>query len=431
MLSISTIPFLFPQGLYKPRVGSKRTFRSFLRNTYKSLTDLNAEKKQQCGEADFFSQLDRLNLSTLVTVFDANSNIVHANAMFCKASGYSLNELLLKKYFFLHHPDTPGSVLENIRAAIAMGDSWQGELKNLSKQGTVYWTFVTINPVKDNTGKPVKYISTLQDITRQKQLEVELRQVKRKIDHELEGNLEYAKSMHSAFLNDTKDIKTISNEAFLLYKEKKVISGDFYKIEERDNKLVFIIGDSTGHGISASYISILALNSINRILKLSSLDPSDLLSEVNDELYQATRAEGKRKLLESADMMACCLDIENRQLSYASANMRGFIIRRGELIILEKDKCSIGEVNRAELKVSNRTINLEKGDCLYVFSDGLIDQFGGPNDKRMGMKKIIALAKEVNSYPMAIQKKVIEVTLSQWQSEYEQTDDMTMFGIRI
>lgn len=431
MLSISKVPVSLSQMFYKSGASTKARFRSFLTNRNIISTVSIAEKKNGGAESILFSNIDLLNLSNLVSVFDLRGNIIHANEMLCKSSGYSLRELLCNKYFFIYHSDTTTAELDVIWDTIAQGNTWQGEMKNRTKNGSVYWTAVTVTPVNDANGKPSKFISTHLDITRQKEMEAEIKLIKKKRDSGLQENLEHAKYMHSAILNNKTDIKNIRNEVFLLFKEKKIVSGDFYKIEERDNKLTFIIGDSMGHGISASYISVLALNSINRALKLNRPDPASLLSSVNDELYQVTHVEGKRSLSESADMMACSLDLENSKLTYASAKMRGFVVREGEVILLEKDKCSIGETSREELNISNRTINLEKGDCLYVFSDGLIDQFGGPNDKRIGMKKIMALAREVNNYSMSMQKKVIEVALSQWQSKSEQTDDMTMFGIRI
>ncbi|HEY1038579.1 MAG TPA: SpoIIE family protein phosphatase [Bacteroidia bacterium] len=431
MLAISTRPSFITNKFYDSKRAIRQTVHSLMDTTHSFINSSNNKTKAIKMEAELLSHVEILNHSALVSVADLKSNIIYANDLFCKTSGYTMGDLLAMPHRIIRHPDMPDAVYEKLWQTVAEGKVWQGELKCISSAGEAFWVIATIAPVFGTENKPVKYIIVSYDITAQKKTEEELRQAKKRIDMELLESVEYAKGIHSAFLNNTEEIKTISNDAFLIYKAQKIISGDFYKIEKRDGKLICILGDSTGHGVSASYISILALNTINRILKFTASDPSRMLKTVNKELSRVTHSNGKKQMIESADVMACCIDTESMQMTYASAKMRGFIIRKGEVILLEKDKCSIGETPDEEFKITNHSIDLEKGDCLYMFSDGLTDQFGGPQDKRIGIKKIISMVKEVNQYSMNAQKEILEHAISLWQNGNEQTDDITLFGIRI
>jgi serine phosphatase RsbU (regulator of sigma subunit) len=111
--------------------------------------------------------------------------------------------------------------------------------------------------------------------------------------------------------------------------------------------------------------------------------------------------------------------------------MRAFIIRGDEVILLEKDRCTIGESIDSEFKITNRSINLQKEDHLYILSDGLSDQIGGPKDKRFIFKNVLSVIKKSQMYSMKLQKQIIEDALKIWQGNNEQTDDITVFGIKI
>ncbi|MES2761884.1 MAG: SpoIIE family protein phosphatase [Bacteroidota bacterium] len=376
------------------------------------------------------SHIEILNQSALLTITDLKGNIVHANELFCGISKYSLDEVLHHSHHIIRHPDTPIAVFMEIENTVMRGEVWKGELKNKAKDGSDYWVIATIAPISGHDGKPAKHISIEYDITKQKLAEEELKQAKKKIDNELLENLEYAKHIHSSLLGNNEGLE-LENDSFLIYKAQKIISGDFYKIEQKDNKLMVVVGDSTGHGIAASYISILALNILSRVTRFCGENPGRILKMINHELNRITQHNKEKKLTESADMMVCCIDKEQMTLTYASARMRAFIIRDEKLILLEKDKCSIGAIQNDDFNITTRCIDLKKGDCLYIATDGLSDQLGGVRDRCIGFKYIREMIYKLNGISMSEQKTIIEDTLAKWQGSNEQTDDITVFGIRI
>lgn len=370
------------------------------------------------------------NQSALVSVSDFNGNIIYVNENFCKTSGYTVTELQSKPHNIVRHPDTPPQVFKHMWTTIERGEVWQGELKNKAKDGSDYWVIAIIAPLMKSYGKSVKYISILYDISKQKQIEEELRLEKNKLDNELHENIAYAKHIHSSFLINNKG-DDLCQDSFLIYKALKIISGDFYKIERSENKIMIVIGDSTGHGISASYISVSALNILSRVLSFCSNNPGKILKLINKELNRITHFNKEKQLIESADMIICCVDKQLMQLTYASARMKALIVRGDEIILLKKNKTTVGELCNHDFHIENHCIDIEKGDLIYILSDGTTDQIGGSKNKCIGFKKIQSIIKDIREDSMHIQKQKIEEALLMWQGANEQTDDITIYGIKI
>ncbi|HTL80884.1 MAG TPA: PP2C family protein-serine/threonine phosphatase [Bacteroidia bacterium] len=254
---------------------------------------------------------------------------------------------------------------------------------------------------------------------------------KTKGDPGIMENLYYAKQVHNSFMTQEEEIGEIFPESFLIYNAQKIIGGDFYKVEKRENRSVIVMGDSTGHGISASYMSIMVLNIISRIMEKHCGDPANMLSLIHREILSATRQNKKARIIESADTMICTIDHTLKKMRYASAKMRGIILRKGKLIELKRDKCSIGEQVEKEVVIRNHEQDIEKGDCLYLFTDGVIDQFGGCYDKKFGYKKLIEILDRNKHLPFYIQKCILEKILSDWKGRSEQTDDVTLLAVKI
>jgi PAS domain S-box-containing protein len=381
--------------------------------------------------AEHYPHLDALNDVMEISISDIKGNIIYANELFCRHSKYSADELAGSPSNIVWHADNPSTMLVDLWNTIAAGKIWKGEIKNVAKDGTVFWVFETIIPITGADGCLQKCISMRHDITAQKEKEERQHEAHTKVDSALIDNIAHAKTMHRFFLDENGGVENLPNDAFLVYKAQKIISGDFYRLQLIRGKQLLVLGDSTGHGISASYISILLLNIMNRLVKISGSHPAKMIRLMNEQLRRITCPNGRTHLMETADIMACCIDTKQMKLEYASANIRGFIVRNGETLMLERDKCSVGEKKGKEFNITSQVMKLEKGDCLYIFSDGLIDQFGGPLNKRIGLRRVVSAIEKLYFLPMKSQKAAIEKMLADWQDENEQTDDITLLGIRI
>lgn len=381
--------------------------------------------------AELYSHARILDASALLSEADAHGRITFANEKFCETSGYSLKELLGKPHNIIRHPDTPAETFRQMWQTILSGKVWQGELKNRKKNGEPYWVIATIAPVLGKDGKPEKFISIRYDITRQKQMEEELRIAKRRSESALIENVNYARRIHNSLLTDVADLRKIFPESFLIYKAQNIVSGDFYRVEKNGNRTMMIIGDSTGHGISASYISVIILNHLSRMLESGSCNPGMILRMVHREVRRVIHAAKDEPVIDTADMLAGCLDHDTLVFSYASARFNAVVVRDGQVIELKKDKCSIGDPGKESLKLSINKLQLQKGDQLYLFSDGMYDQLGGPLNKRYSRKRFLSLLKEHADKNAGDQQEIIRATLEDWQRGNYQTDDMTLLGLAV
>jgi PAS domain S-box-containing protein len=370
------------------------------------------------------------NSSLLLSVMDLDGNIIFINNIFCEVSKYNRKDFIGNSFKLIRHPETPNLLFKDMWTKIKNGIKWKGETKNRAKDGSEFWLQSTITPIIDNNNNLVKFLCTSTDITHKKNIENELNEAKKIIDLDLFENVSYAKKIHSALLTNEDEIRNTFPKSFLYYKAQKIISGDFYGFYKQNNKSIIVVGDSTGHGLSASYISIIALNIINSALKTGFNHPEEILQSVHYEMHNVTHSNSNL-ITESSDTIMCSIDHENYILNYSSAKMRGLIIRNKQIIELQKDKCSIGEYSNKRIQLSKFSIQLKKNDCLYLFSDGIVDQFGGELDKKFGYKNLQQNLLKISNYPMQKQKEIINYVLKTWQGNNEQTDDMTLLGLKI
>jgi len=403
-------------------------------NKYAQISELQHAdkiKKFNQAEAELFAHMQMFYISSLLSVSDSQGKIIFANDKFCRTSKYSPDELIGWSHSIVRHPDTPASVFKEMWHTVGNGKVWQGELKNKAKDGSPYWVLATVAPVLGKNGKPIKYINMWVDISKQKLSEKELRETKEKTDIELYENINYARNVHNSFLTPAEELKMVFPESFLIYKALKIISGDFYRIEQLGNQSIIVFGDSTGHGVSASYISIMVLNILTHLMKFGPYTPSEILKSINKEITYITHLNKKHPIRETADTIVCCIDLHSMQMNYVSANIKGVIIRKNKIIELERERCSIGELPEKEFALANHNFPLKKNDCLYLFTDGMTDQIGGAKNKTFRNKQLMEVLAANHLFPINQQKKNIEKIISEWQGNNEQTDDMTLLGIKI
>ncbi|MBL7884612.1 MAG: SpoIIE family protein phosphatase [Bacteroidia bacterium] len=377
------------------------------------------------------SNFEVLEKNSLLSVSDLKGNIIYVNEKFCKVSKYTSEELIGMPHNIIHHPDTSSSVFKEMWQTISRGNIWQGEIKNRTKDGSFYWVYATVFPVIGNNGKPIKYITMRQDITAQKLAVEQLNFVTKNNYKHLYENVNYAKKVHSLFLTPETTLQELFPESFLIYKAQSIISGDFYMVRNKEDKTILVLGDSTGHGVSASYISVMVLNILNRFLRLSSYCPAKILEDLHHEILLSTNSDEASPTIESADMGFCIIDHKNMILEYSLAKMRGVVIRNGETIELKRDKYSIGEHSCREINLVSTKLQLQKGDTLYLYTDGIIDQFGGEKDKKLTNKRLLNELKINSNSLMSKQKQDLINVLTTWQGDHEQTDDITIMGVKI
>jgi serine phosphatase RsbU (regulator of sigma subunit) len=251
---------------------------------------------------------------------------------------------------------------------------------------------------------------------------------------EITDSIKYAKRLQEAILPSNDFIKKLFRESFVLYKPKDIVSGDFYWFEDWGNKKLFAAVDCTGHGVPGAFMSIVAYNQLNQAVNESGLSkPNLILNALNKGITKALKqtAEGSN-IKDGMDIALCSYDEKTGILEYAGAYNSLWIIRDEKLIEIKADKKPIGVFLGEELQpFHNNEIKVEKGDSIYVFTDGYADQFGGSKGKKFKYKSLQQLLIQNQHLTMESQKELLEATIESWRGQLEQVDDILIIGIKI
>lgn len=272
--------------------------------------------------------------------------------------------------------------------------------------------------------------------TQDLQLQKEMVEHKNK---EIVDSINYAKRLQQAILPTLNAVYTNLPSSFILYKPKDIVAGDFYwmeKVSEPDGseRILLAAADCTGHGVPGAMVSVVGANGLERCVKEFMLHkPADILDKLTDlviKTFDTTEEEVK----DGMDITLVSINKENKTLEFAGANNPLWIIRRDieglELIEVKADKQPIGKFDYRK-PFTNHTIQLQEGDCVYLFTDGYADQFGGPQGKKFKYKTLKDLLMSLYESNMQMQHIKINEAFEDWKAEYEQVDDVCIIGFRL
>lgn len=245
---------------------------------------------------------------------------------------------------------------------------------------------------------------------------------------EILDSIKYAKRIQSAILPADKVVKSHLADSFILYIPKDIVAGDFYWLEKKENKILFAAADCTGHGVPGAMVSVVCNNALNRSVREHFLtNPAEILNK-SREIVISEFAKSDEDVKDGMDIALCSID--DLKLEYAGANNPLWIIRNDEIIEIKPNKQPIGMFEMAQ-PFTNHQFILEKGDSIYIFTDGYVDQFGGEKGKKFKSKALRDLLLSIQNIPMAQQKDVLNKTFNAWKGEIEQIDDVCIFGVKV
>ncbi len=270
--------------------------------------------------------------------------------------------------------------------------------------------------------------------------EIQQRETELKLKNdEIFQSLRYSKNIQKALTPRANELKKPFSDSFIFFKAKDVISGDFHLFFSLDNgirKEILILGaDCTGHGVPGALISVLGINSIQKIINLlKTTEPGKLLQLLDRDFSQTLNPEPKKKeVYDGMDIVALRYLPEEYKLEYCCAKYNLFIVREKQALFTEHHRYSIGYHNTNDFNKEFKTnvVQLQKGDCVYLFSDGFSDQFGGPENKKFKKKKLQELLIQFSHFPMKEQKDILRQNFVKWKGRNKQTDDITVIGFRV
>jgi ligand-binding sensor domain-containing protein/serine phosphatase RsbU (regulator of sigma subunit) len=253
-------------------------------------------------------------------------------------------------------------------------------------------------------------------------------------------SIEYAKRIQTATLPPDEVLNELLPKHFILYRPLQIVSGDFYWLAQKQEKIIVIVADCTGHGVPGAFMSILGSALLNDIVNnMKTLQANVILNELRSQVIASLRQTGKAdEARDGMDITLCIIDRENMELEYAGANNPLYHVRDGELMVIKADRMPIGISSEADLSFTNHNLALQKDDTLYLFSDGYVDQIGGERRKKFLSSRFKTLLLEIQDKNMIEQKAMLENTINEWmgltglyEKEYEQIDDNVVMGIKI
>ena len=191
---------------------------------------------------------------------------------------------------------------------------------------------------------------------------------------------------------------------------------------------MFAAADCTGHGVPGAMVSVVCNNGLNRSVREYALtSPGEILNKTREIVIREFE-KSDEEVKDGMDIALCSL--EGNHLKYAGAHNPLWIIRKGEVIETKANKQPIGQFDNPEPYITH-SFDLEKGDTIYIFSDGYVDQFGGEKGKKFKIIAFRTLLLSIQDKSMEEQKVIIDETFETWRGNLEQVDDICVIGVRV
>ncbi len=266
-----------------------------------------------------------------------------------------------------------------------------------------------------------------------------------KRNRKIKQSLNYASNLQRVILPNKSKLHKLLKEHFILFRPKDLVSGDFYWIEEYEDKTIVAVADCTGHGVPGAFLSAMGISFLNEIVQHSrikgeTISPATILKRLKEHLqHTAQNSEDVRVIDDGMDISICMIDKSRHQYSYAGALMSilhvsnidgkdGSVAKKLKSNLLPLSMLSSSRIKET---YTDTIIDYQENDIIYLYSDGYEDQFGGEKDKKFMYKRFAKLIREISKLPMSEQLEELSLTLDQWKQNTQQIDDITVMGIKL
>ena len=266
----------------------------------------------------------------------------------------------------------------------------------------------------------------LLDILKSENSELELK------NKNLTDSLIYAQRIQEALLPSEAYFRKHFQESFIFFKPKDIVSGDFYWIGEKGDKLFVVAADCTGHGVPGALMSMIGMEIIGKAINEGNIEtPSLILGLLNKALEKTFRSEKNIGTIirDGMDIGLCQIDKARKKILYAGAFIPLYLVRDSCLTEIKSDKIIIG-MNPEGVSYTDHELDIMEDDIFYIFSDGYVDQFGGSENKKFMYRRFRYLLTTIHSFPVDDQKSILEEQFRTWIGNNVQVDDIMVIGFR-
>jgi PAS domain S-box-containing protein len=340
---------------------------------------------------------------------------------------------------FEHYGSVRNWTLDEQNFATALGDTASLLLEHKERKAADHIRFANekLEEARENLQHQIRLIEAEK---------IEIESQKKDIEEKYKlfsDSIKYAKRTQKNILPDEKKMKEYLQNYFVIWKPKDVIGGDFYWFDALGSKRIIIVADGTGHGVPGAFLTLIGYMTLNSIITQQGITrPADILYH----LHRGVRAALKQDVeieddhhqnRDGMDVAVCTYDCETLKVEFAGATLPlyHYDSAENEVYEIKADRLHIGgEQLEEERFFTNQEIQLKKGDAIYMFTDGFVDQFGGPADqpKRYSKKRFRDVILRTLKESMSTQRALINLDWRDWMGDtQEQIDDVTVFGLKI
>jgi ligand-binding sensor domain-containing protein/serine phosphatase RsbU (regulator of sigma subunit) len=251
---------------------------------------------------------------------------------------------------------------------------------------------------------------------------------------EITDSINYAKRIQTSILPDVSKLKESFQDAFILFYPRDIVSGDFYWFDKLDDdKFVLVCADSTGHGVPGAFMSMIGSTLLQDIVTRKRITkPSEVLTLLNQQVFSTLNQNAELGVSnDGMDVVVCEFNVKTRHIRFASAMRPVIIVMGGDSFYIKGNRSSVGGESVFEKYFDDQEYYLNEGDTIYLFSDGLPDQFGGPDGKKMKIARLKKIIEQVSKLPMNEQKEALSRYYFDWKGIHEQVDDILLMGVKV
>lgn len=298
--------------------------------------------------------------------------------------------------------------------------------------GEIRWINEKSFAIRDDKGKIVANSGICRDVTDIREANETIRMQ----NLEIGSSIVYAKRIQDAVLPTSSEINNVFPDSFTIFRPKDVVSGDFYIVEnltsnDQTKMPVFIVGDCTGHGVPGAVLSLMCNVLVRESFTRHDVNsPAEALDYVRTRLTNFFSTTQERNIRDGMDIAFCTIDDENKKLYFSGANSKCVLVRNGKLQEFRGNRQHVG-YDENPRPFTNHALDIEKGDRIFLYSDGYTDQFGGDKEKKFGKLQLHNILENAGNLSMTELGELLTNKLENWQVAVDQVDDITFLGVQV
>ncbi len=376
--------------------------------------------------------LDRLN--TLIVVLNKRGSIEYVSKSAQHLLGYNPHDLLGNAWWEIIRFSKPEGeevkqkILSSFENTSITSQSFEHKLR--TSVGGVKWIHWNVSYLNEEQLIGIGY-----DITENKNSERRLIETNKRLSEQnkdITDSIYYAQRIQRSILQKQEKLKQMFVDSFLLYKPKDIVSGDYYWFYEDDEFKYVATVDCTGHGVPGAMMSMVANAMFKEVFINQQIShPAEILKALDVELEKSMNVNQEMIAYDGMDVSLIRITKATNELAFAGAFRSLLIVRNGEVIEINGSRYPIGFYSGIDKAFETQYVQLKNNDCIYMFTDGFTDQFGGEKNKKLKKSNFKELLSTIYEMDLEEQEAFLEYSFNNWKQDVDQTDDVLVIGLKI